>query len=488
MKKNLLFLTISSLMVSSVAVYAFAANFTEKTKSITIYGNSPQTWENNWYYNYDANSQGFAIINNILDVELNQGKNEVFIKDLPDEISPASIVLKNLDKKTELMEQQVGLKTSLNSLLLEQNIGKEIEVTANEGSKTQIYKGVLIETTPNIVIKEEDKVRVINSYSNLVLSEINTRPSKNYIKWLLFSKEGDQVSAEYSYKTAGINWSAMYNVFINDDENDDEVKLKIESWANILNSTKINIEDATLKLIAGNVNQAEDVSSPPPPPMPMLAMVADMPSSEMRAKGSFAMREENFSDYHAYAIDRKISITANSYKKIKLSDDKNNITASKKYTLDSNLGDRVNIVLNIENSKDNGLGVPFPGGKYIVYAKDKSGDFENIGEAKNNHKKDKDVISLNVGSAFDITAKRNRYDVRSDYEKRHGSYSVVIEIENLKEKEVLVTAKEHIGEQNWKIINENIPYVKIDENTVEFPVKVPAKYKGKIQYSVEHSW
>lgn len=475
----------ANLLFSFVILDAKAVTHNEKTEKITIYGNSSDSWHSN-YRNFSNHNKGYAIITKSIDSELNQGSNELYIRNLPKQAIPSSFKIKNLGKKTELIEQQVALKGSIKDQLLEENIGKKVDVAAIEGSKTRSFSGTLVEFKPYIILKEDGRIRVIKNYSNIAFSNEGSNFDKNYVKLSLYSKEGDPLNAKYSYKTRGINWSAAYDIYLQDETDINDIKSKLVGWANIVNSTKIKISDSSIRLVAGNINQVMEE-----PKYRTMAMTGSgmAESAVMDTAQATNFTQEKFSDQYIYKISRRIDISPNSHKKIKLFEDKTNLSISKKYEMESfKTGNKINVILNIENKKDNGLGFAIPGGIYTVYAKSSNKSYEVIGEAKTSQKKEKDNIELNIGSAFDITAKRSQINTSYDKKKRKGKYTISIELENAKDTEAEVLVKEMINNKNWKIIENSKPYVEADENKIEFPVKLKAKSTENILYTVEYKW
>lgn len=485
--KTLSLLSFASLGLALNVIFidAKAVSHNEKTENITIYGNSPDSW-NHFYYRAANSKKGYAIITKSIDSELNQGNNELYIRNLPKQSLPSSFKLKNLGKKTELIEQQVALKGSIKKQLLEENIGKNVEVIVLEGSKARSYKGTLIEAKPHLILKQEGNLRIIKNFSSIIFSDKASAFDKNYVKLNLYSKEGDPLNAKYSYKTYGITWSAAYDIYLQDESDINDIKSKLIGWANIVNSTKIKVNDSNLKLVAGNIKQ---VIEQPKYRTMALSGTGIAESAAIDAAPATNFTQEKFSDQYIYKLARRVDISPNSHKKVKLFEDKTNLSLSKKYEMESyKTGNKVNIVLNIENKKDNGLGFAIPGGVYTVYAKDSNKSYEVIGEAKASHKKEKDNIELNIGSAFDISAKRNQIDTSYDKKRRRGKYTISIELENSKDVAVDIVVKELINNNNWKIAENSKPYNEIGENKVEFPLKLKANSTEKITYTVEYKW
>jgi len=58
---------------------------------------------------------------------------------------------------------------------------------------------------------------------------------------------------------------------------------------------------------------------------------------------------------------------------------------------------------------------------------------------------------------------------------------------NSKKDEITVNVRENInGYLNWKISNNNIPFQKLSANKIQFDVKIAAKEKRILNYTIEY--
>jgi hypothetical protein len=472
------------LVVISILLFFGNAKAQDAITNITIYGNSPQTWNMPFYYYPNANLPGYAIISFAKQLSLNSGINEVVINNTPDEIDASSVIIKNLGRGLQIIEQTYTDNRFSTDELLKKNLGKNIEIEKYSGDGVVATRGVLVNASQGITVKEGDKIKVINDYSAISFPDFNLPDSVNNIKWLINSPNSSDSILEYSYKTSGISWSANYNVNI--DGAGPDVLASVEGWANIVNATNIDIKAAELKLVAGEVNQVNSGTN--------LAM-AKRGGAEMMvmasADASMApnMQQQKFGDYKIYTIDRKVDIAPTSSKKIKLFPNKDGVLARKKYMFDSAGGDNnVKSIVTFNNDERSRMGIPLPAGKYRVFAKDESGEFEQIGEAVQEHKAVGEKIELTIGNSFDLKASRNQMDTEQDQIRRKGKYSVVVEIDSALDEEVEVIVKEPVYQGNWEILSSNFEYKKINQNSVEFNVRALAKEKTKLEYIVQYSW
>lgn len=452
--------------------------------NITIYGNSPQTWNMPFYYYPNANLPGYAIISFAKQLSLNSGINEVVVNNTPDEIDASSVLIKNLGRGLQIIEQVYTDNRFSTDELLKKNLGNNIEIEKYSGDGVVTTRGVLVNASQGLTIKEGDKIKVINDYSAISFPDFVLSDSVNNIKWLINSPSSSDSILEYSYKTSGISWSANYNVYI--DGTGPDILASVEGWANIVNATNIDIKSAELKLVAGETNQVDSGANYAMAKRGGMEMMAMASADSAMAPN---MQQQKFGDYKIYTIDRKVDIAPTSSKKIKLFPNKDGVIARKKYMYDSAGGDNsVKSIVTFTNDDRSRLGIPMPAGKYRVFAKDESGEFEQIGEATQEHKAEGEKLELTVGNSFDLKATRNQMDTEQDQIRRKGKYTVTVEIDSALDEEVEVIVKEPLYQGNWEILSANFDYKKINQNSVEFSVRAMAKEKTKLEYIVQYSW
>jgi len=456
--------------------------------SMVIYGNSPQTWEMPAYYSSRAQVPGYAVLTFARQVSFSEGSNTIEVDEIPEGVNANSIMIKKLAAAQQLVEQNFISNDLSVDELINKNIGKEIEVEQITHNGISTIKGILVSDKDGLILKDGSKTLLIKQYADIITKDDSSDKSRqkggSSIRWVINSGGASNSLFEYSYKTSGITWGANYNVYL--DGSGTDMMAKIEGWANLYNSTNIDVKETSLKLVAGQT--AQDNRQPVRPMMAMARAVGSEGADA--AVSSAAMDEEKFADYHMYTIARKVSMAPQSSKKIKLFEDKQGVLATKKFMYQAGInGDNgIKSVVSFKNDTKSRLGVPLPGGKYRVFAKDSSGEYQELGEVTEPHKSENEVVELPVGNAFDLTAERSQIDSEQDQLRHRGKYTVKVKIRSALEDEVKIAVKEQVQQQNWQILSANFEYKKLDNNQVEFTVKAIPKGETILEYIVDYSW
>ncbi len=414
--------------------------------------------------------QGLALVKEKREINLERGVNQVEYSDVASGIDPASVIIKDLENKDiVILEQNYEYNLANSSSLLEKYLGKEITVTGKNG---EIYNGTLLSYEGNsIVLKTETgSIVIVREISKIELEDSTGLSARPALMWHISSPVAGTRELLISYLTSGIGWKANYVLISN--ENDTEADIR--GWVNIDNRAGLTYENASLKLVSGEINRV----SPPVQPLPERA--GEAVSDETKSTTSFA--EEALSEYHLYTLERPTTLRNNQEKQISLFS-VDSVPVEKELVYDSALGERVKILLTFENSNRTGLGRPLPAGTVRVYKNDYAGELQFLGEDRIKHTPENEKLKMTVGSAFDLTVTRNQTDYQrvSDNVER---VSYEIEINNSKSETQNVTVVEHLfGE--WKILESSDPYKKTDAFTIEFKVAVPANSTKVITYTVE---
>lgn len=123
-----------------------------------------------------------------------------------------------------------------------------------------------------------------------------------------------------------------------------------------------------------------------------------------------------------------------------------------------------------------------------VYKEDVDGGAEFVGEDRIDHTPKDERVRLYLGDAFDIVGER----IQTDFEKlgsRTIEESFEITLRNHKEEDVEVRVVEHLYRwSEWEIVEESQEHEKLDAQTIEYRVKVPAEGEAKVSYTVRYRW
>jgi hypothetical protein len=315
--------------------------------------------------------------------------------------------------------------------------------------------------------------------------------TKPTLVWKLSTQKTGKQLVEVAYQTAGLGWQADYNAVLNPKD----THLDIGGWVTIHNQSGATYEDARLKLIAGDVRRVQA-------PMQMYR------KDEMVGAAAPGFEEKAFFEYHLYTLGRPTTIAQNQTKQIELLK-ATNVPVKKVFLYDGapeyrfygglisdtsygseTSNKKVNIILELKNSKDNRMGMALPRGKVRLYKRDEADSaLEFIGEDEIDHTPKDEIVRLHVGDAFDVVGERKRTDYRVDTGRHVITESFEIRIRNHKTTSIEVLVKETLYRwSNWEIVKASHKHEKYDSNTVHFPVKVGKDAEQVITYTVRYTW
>ncbi|WP_292380889.1 DUF4139 domain-containing protein [Methanosarcina sp. UBA289] len=413
--------------------------------------------------------QGIALVKEKREINLESGVNQAKYTDIASGINPASVIIQDpQNKDTSLLEQNYEYDLLNSSGLLEKYLGREVNVTDRNG---ETYTGILLSHADNsVVLKiEAGKVVVLEDFSKIELEDSSELSIKPALIWQIYSPVSGTRELVISYLTGGMSWEADY-VLISNAEN---TEADIRGWVNIDNKAGMTYENAVLKLVSGQINR---FSQPATPRTEEKAVANEVAASQA------PFTEEGLFEYHLYTLKNPATLKNNQAKQISLLS-ANSVPIEKKLIYDSSLNDKVLAYLTLKNSNESGLGMPLPAGVIRVYSADYSGGLQFLGEDRIKHTPEAGELRVAVGSAFDLTARRNEtnYQRISDNVER---VTYQIELNNSKSEAQEVTVVEHLFGQ-WDILDSSDSYEKIDAFTIEFRLMVPAKGTKPISYTVE---
>ena len=434
---------------------------------------------------------------------LKNGVNEVKVEDVAAQIDPTSVHFKSLTAPdaVTVLEQDFRYDLASPDSILNRYLGKEIElqrVVGRDGEKTESVKGILLSNSNGRVLQSGGKI-LINPPGNPVLSELPegllTKPT---LVWKINSTKAGDHDGEITYMTSGMSWSADY-VLVADK---DDAKGDLTAWTTIVNNSGATYKDAKLKLVAGDVHRA---------PVPIAARRGGIFAAKaMAPMGDQAnMTEKTFFEYHLYTLTRPTTLADNSSKQVEMASAAN-VPIKKIYVYDGaenlyygGFGDtgfwdpnyglqsnkKISVLLELDNKKASGLGMPLPKGRVRVYKKDDDGSLQFAGEDSIDHTPKDEKVRVKMGEAFDLVGERKRTDYSSDEKKHRFEETFEIKLRNHKDSAATVTVVEHLYRwNNWKISDASAKYEKKDAQTIEFAVPVPKDGEAIVTYTVKYSW
>ena len=424
-------------------------------------------------------NENLALVRDRRRVPLEQGENHLAFVDVSAMIRPETALLTSPDTPLSILEQNFDFDLLTPEKLLEKSVGDKVRVvtTIPQTGVETVEEAIVLSTASGVVLQIGDRIET-NPRGRIVFSgvpaDLRARPT---LVLDVDSGKAGTAPVELSYLTGGLGWRADYVAKLVADES----TIDLNGLVTLTNTSGTTYRDAKLQLVAGDVNQVR-------PQMEQRVLTAAMPAPAPAPK----MAEEALFEYHLYSLDRPTTIAQNQTKQVALLSG-SGIPVRKEYRFtglsqayDYQSGDeqRVNALVRLvfDNNEASKLGLPLPKGIVRVYKDDSNGQALFVGEDEIEHTPKNEVVRLNLGQAFDVTARSRQ----TDYQKLGArSYEIAfsVEIRNAKKQAITATVLETIPGE-WKMVEESLPHDSPNSNQAQWAVPVPAEGKTVLTYRV----
>ena len=475
-------------------------------------------------------NQNFAVVREHVPLDLKAGVNAVTFSGATVHLEPDSVVLRDPAGKVQLrvLEQNYRADTISPGLLLSLYEGKTLEfLTHDRDGKEFTIKGKVIRSgyVPNFTGAQQygqnfyQQQAMMQAAAGTPIVEVDGKlrfslpgepqfPAltddsilKPQLAWQLATDKPAKFDAELSYVTGGMRWEASYNL-IAPEKGD---TMDIIGWVTIDNQSGKQFDNATIKLMAGDVSklQPQDMG---------YANAMTLAGARMDKAMEAAVTEKAFDEFHLYSLARPTTLRNRETKQVEFIRGTNvkaqtlyiyngaalgqqyrgwnmeNIRNNRDYGTQSN--PKVWVYREFKNSEDNGLGLPLPKGRTRFYRRDDAdGRLEFTGENTIDHTPKNEMVRIYTGDSFDVVGERKR----TDYVLSRGNDQLEEEFEihlrNRKTEPVEVRVAERLYRWlNWQIVSNSHDFTKTDAQNVEFRVTVPADGETVVKYRVRYDW
>lgn len=403
-------------------------------------------------------NDGFGLVKETRMIPGNKEVTELQFMDIASRIEADSVLIDGL----HVLEQSYDCDLITKEKLLEKYIDEVLTVrNAELGEEMEIR---LLSVSDSIIGKRVDTEEiVIDPVGQLILPALPegllTKPT---LLWKIAPIETD-IEARVSYLTQGLEWRANYVAEIRGSQ------LAFSGWIQLSNNSGMDFFDSRLKLASGKVNRYAEVH--PLNEQIRLFAKAEEPNS--------AFEEHAFADYHAYSIDRPVTITSEQTKQISFL--KMEGAAFRKFYKVEPGSKQVKVIIEFDNTEANKLGMPLPKGILKVYEQDRDDEMEFIGENAINHVAAQQKISLIIGDAFDLISKS--WEKKRDRRGHFDYVTYVYKLQNQKVENVRVDVKHQISERVWQMESSTHDYEVKQSNELELRVRIPSGKTVEVEFT-----
>jgi hypothetical protein len=448
-------------------------------------------------------NQGFAVVRERVPLELKAGENAVTFAGATAQVEPDSVVLRDPAGKVQLriLEQSYRADVMSQGLLLDLNEGKTIAfLVRDQNAKEYSLQGKIIRSGYNPggesvapIIEVDGKLRFSLPGEPLFPALAGDGILKPTLSWVINADQPAKFVSELGYITGGMKWQAAYNL-VAPEKGD---MLDIVGWVTVNNQSGKAFENASMKLMAGDVNRIQ----PPPMAREGRVMMMDMAAAA-------PVTEKAFDEFHLYSLARPVTVRDRETKQVEFMR-ATGVKAPVVYVYDgaamfrvfpgnmirdpgygTQSNKKVWVMREFRNSEDNKLGLPLPKGRMRFYRRDDAdGRIEFTGENELDHTARNELIRVKTGDAFDVVGERIRTNFQGQNRQDYAEEDFEIKLRNRKTEPIEVRVVEHLYRwSNWTITQKSDEFTKKDAQTIEFRIPLQPNQERSVTYRVRYDW
>jgi hypothetical protein len=431
-------------------------------------------------------NSSIALVRDVREIALAPGAVDLEFQDIAATVNPATVHFRSLTEpsRVSVLEQNYEYDLLEPDKLLRKYVGKDVTlvrirqdggVTREEAVPARLLS---FNAAPVWQINGEivtglhaDHIRFPELPGNL-----HARPT---LIWSLQNDGAGRHRVEAAYLAGQLSWNADYVLTVARDDR----RADLDGWVTLKNGSGTAFTNASLQLVAGDLNRVRQE----------MGRMADQAVAE-RMVAAAPMATEAFSEYHLYSVGRKTTINNNETKQVSMLTG-TGVPVSKRYVVNGQavyyrnarhpgapLKDVVQVFYQVRNAAAAGLGMAMPAGVVRVYQSDTRGGVHFVGEDRIGHTPKDETLNLKIGNAFDVVAERRQIDFEKIATNVYEvEYEVVVR--NHKADAVSVEVNEPIG-GTWRMLRSTHTHTKTDAFAAQFRLPVAADGETRLNYRV----
>jgi hypothetical protein len=438
---------------------------------------------------YNSN---IALVRDVRQLTLPAGAFRLKFMDIAATVNPATVHFRSINDpdKLNVIEQNYEYDLLEPAKLLHKYVGKEVTLERsyvdNGTTKHEEVKAVLLADNNGPVWKIGNDI-VTGVYGESyrfpeVPANLYDRPT---LLMSLDNTGAHKQQIETSYLASNLSWNSDYVLTVGRDDK----AADLDGWVTLTNNSGTAFHNARLQLVAGDLNRLP--ASTRRDMMEMNAVAA-----KAAVAGQFA--QENFSEYHLYALGRRTSIEDKETKQISLLQG-SNVPVTKLFVVNgqnyyyrgaqnpgSPLKDAVMVYYKFKNEEKASLGIPLPAGNVRVYQKDSKGGVLFIGEDRIDHTPKDETVTVHIGNAFDVVSEHKQTDYKK-IDTHTWEMEFEITLRNHKDAPVMVEVNGPIG-GDWEMLSSSYKFTKTAAFAAQFQIPVDKGGTSVLKYRIRVRW
>ena len=382
---------------------------------------------------------------------------------------------------TKVMEIALDSDILTERALLERALGKTVRlarINPATGVET-IETATVLSVAGGLVLKVGDRIET-NPPGRIIFSELpDDLRATPMLSLRLAGPLSKPTPARLAYLTGGLAWSAVYTAVFSAAHD----SMDLSGWARVENNAGVDFGPAQLSLVAGDVARAQQA------PRGKILMRAEAMSAA--DAGGFNASRSDLSAFHLYKMPEPVTLRDKETRQLRLLTADGAVSRrlleyrSSAPVFGAMRGasqpEAVRQKIMVTNDQASHLGMPLPAGLVRAYARDAEGVLRFIGEDQIGNTASGEEITLDLGTAFDVTVARKQTDFKR-ISDRENETAFILTARNGGTKVGVVRVIEDIP-GDWEILSESQPHSR-DGVSAIWEIPVPAKGAVDISYRV----
>lgn len=436
-------------------------------------------------------NQNLGLVSESRRVELPAGESLLAIEDVPGQLQPETVLLSAPGLR--IIEQSLDADLLTPQRLLEASLGRQVQLIRvdPETGEDKVEAATVLSLNGGTVLRVGERIE-INPPGRIAFTDLPAGlRSEPALLARVFPGQAGASDLQIDYLTGGLSWRADYVARLDAGSQ----RLDLSALVTLGNATDSDFEGASLRLVAGEVNQGGGAR--PPQPM-MMAQAADAARMEAAPEMSKAVAA---ADRYVYALQRPVTLRRGETKQIPLMSARD-VKVAREYRFEGVVSGHPGIeeigpvnaalILELENDPDLGLGAPLPAGTVRVYgpAQGASGGGPGgggdatlfLGADRIDHTPEGETARLNLGEAFDVTARAER-TVFERLSQRSYETGQRVTVKNAKDQAVEVVLAGQMP-QGWDLREASTAPEQESANRLTWRLTVPAGGEAELTYRI----
>ncbi len=395
-------------------------------------------------------TDGQALVRRKETFALSVGLNNLEVDQVARRLDPSSVRLRPLTpvEGFRLLEQTSLSPTTSAKDLVAAAVGKPVKVRDGRYS----VEGTLVAVEDDGVVVASDREVHVHPPGDVILPAGDRPTIAPRLGWQVESKAAGNADLEISYLTAGLTWAADYALTIG--ANDRAVAF--EGWVRVGNTSGAAYGDVGLIFADGKSGTVADAKAEP--------------KADAKSEPTGPVRR--------YFLPRKVALPDGASKRLSLVQAPTARSAVRYLAALTPSGPTgVRLVAELVNSASNGLGLPLPPGPVRLYAPDRLGRLDLVGQQS------LPATPLDAPLRFDLGAVDDVEVKVVDSNPGTGALRRQVTLKNLRTEDVVVRVVEQ-RPGAWQVTSATAGFTPPKDGAATAEVVVPANQSKELAYQI----